>query len=126
MHAEVYQKPKTKFLINLTFNGMQQNVGEYGTVNKKILIKTIITFLVACHDPYFIWTDEYLRPLEWSYKYRARLNKVLVYKIFLNLSWRLVMTHTSFEHEWTKVWNQLLDLRLDRRMSKTLRMVLRQ
>ena len=35
MHAEVHHKPKTKFLINLTFNGMQQNAGEYGSGKRR-------------------------------------------------------------------------------------------
>ena len=67
-----------------------------------------------------------VRPLEWSYNNRARLNKVLTRENLLNSFWWFVMTQTSFEHDQPKSWNQLLDLRFDRQMCKTLRMVLQQ
>ena len=63
---------------------------------------------------------------EKSYDNRARLNKVLTRENLLNFFWWLGTTQTSFEHDRSKSWNQLLDLPFDRRMCKTLRMVLRQ
>ena len=72
----------------------------------------------------FVWTLEGLRGFEWSYDYGTRLNKVLVYENLLKCFWWFVMTQRPFEHEWSKSWNQLLDLRFDPRRSKRLRMVL--